>query len=360
MKKVLHVISGMGTGGAEKDIINWYRNIDREEYQFDFLIRSDEMFYKKEIERLGGQIFRVADFPSRLFRNIIETNNFFKTHKEYDAVHVHGNALIYIYPLILAKKNKIPVRIMHSHNTKANGKLSSIIHYINRYIIDGYVNCRLACSKEAGEFAYKQKKFTVINNAMDLKKFVVADNNIREELGISNEDIVFGHIGRFLPVKNQTFLIDIFSEIIKRKSNAKLLLIGSGEMREKIEKKVNELNLSDSVFFLGERNNIEQMLNYIDMIIFPSLYEGVPLVVLEAQASRTKVVYSDRVDPNVKITDYVREQALDTTAKEWAQTSLQFLTEEINCDVQDAFCRAGYTIENVVDKLVKIYEGDIG
>lgn len=357
-KRILHIINGMGTGGAEKDIINWYRNIDRTRYQFDFLVRTGMNFYQKEIEALGGNYYRAASFPGHFIRNFKETKKFLKEHREYDTIHVHGNALIYIYPLVAAKKLGIKRRIFHAHNTRANGPLAVVLHHINRLLISKYANVRLACSQKAGEFSFGRKSFTVVNNAMELDKYQhdeAFQKEKRQKLGLEGQFVV-GHVGRFMTVKNQRFVVDVFREILQMKKDAVLLLIGDGELREELENYVHELQLDQRVEFLGERNDVEQLIPIMDMMVFPSFYEGMPLVVLEAQASGTKMVYSDAVDDQVRLTPFVRKKSLDASAKEWAKEAVKFADEKVDCDIRRCFEENGYTIESVVEQLTRIYE----
>lgn len=355
MIRILHIINGMGTGGAEKDIMNWYRNIDTNRYQFDFLVRSEYDFYKEEILAKGGRYYKVPSFPAHIIKNFVATKNFLKCHTEYSIIHVHGNALVYIYPLIIAKEMKIPKRIFHAHNTKANGKFSFILHHFNKLMIEKYANIRIACSDKAGHFSFGTHKFVVINNAMDLKKY---KENISvdkyQELNIEGKFVV-GHIGRFLPVKNQKFVIDVFSEIKKKKENAVLLLIGDGELRKDIEDYAFNKGVLKYVKFLGERNDVEKIIKLMDIIIFPSLYEGVPLVVLEAQASETKIICSDVIDSQVNLSPYVKVLSLNESAEKWAKTAIDFSKEPILCDIDKCFERKKYTIDHVVKQLIKIY-----
>lgn len=355
MIRVLHIINGMGTGGAEKDIMNWYRNIDINHYQFDFLVRSEHDFYKEEILSRGGRYYKVPSFPAHVIENFIETKKFLKTHKEYSIIHVHGNALIYIYPLIIAKKLKIPKRIFHVHSTKANGKLSFVLHNFNKKIIKKFANIRIACSNEAGIFSFGIHKFIVINNAMDLKKY--KEKLPEEEYQKLNIDgkYVVGHIGRFLPVKNHRFIVDVFIEIKKKRKDALLLLIGDGELKKDIEDYVYSKGISKSVRFLGERNDVEKIIGLMDIIIFPSLYEGVPLVVLEAQASKTKIIRSDVIDNQVNITPYVKSISINKGAEKWAEIAIDFSNEIITCDIDKCFQEKKFTIDHVVNQLIKIY-----
>ncbi|MCM1461038.1 MAG: glycosyltransferase [Bacteroides sp.] len=355
-KKILHVINGMGTGGAEKDIMNWYRNIDRNKIQFDFLIRSDEMFYKEEIEKMGGTLYKAAPFPFHIIKNYTETKKFMKQHaSEYDVIHMHGNALVYILPLIFAKKYKIPIRIMHIHNTKANGFLATFLHHINKKMIGNYTTVKLACSQPAGMFAFGKKRFHVINNAMDLERISNSHDVCRVDLNISETSFVIGHVGRFLPVKNQKFVIDVYKKIYESCKNSVLVLVGDGPMRKELQDYVCEKKISDKVKFLGERNDVESILKLVDCVVFPSLYEGIPLVVLESQACKKNVICSNNVDKRVRITPYVKFLSLNLGAERWADEVISSKNKKVTCDILDAFKKARYDIESIVLELYKFY-----
>lgn len=357
-KRILHVINGMGTGGAEKDIMNWYRNIDRNIYQFDFLIRSHQYFYKDEIERLGGNLFETAPFPGKILRNYCETKNFFKRHgREYDVVHVHGNALIYMIPLFFAKKYGIKKRIMHIHNTKASSLLGSIIHYINRMLIGIIATDCAACSHSAGKFGFR-KEFHIINNAIDMDKYDMDRETVKNkycsDFGIGKDTMVLGHVGRFLPVKNHKFIIECFSKIAKQRE-AVLFLVGDGELRSQIQEDVLHSDRK-GIFFLGERSDIPQLLHFFDIMIFPSLYEGVPLVPLEAQASSTKIVCADTITEEIYITGYAKKLSLKRSAEEWAKYIIDFYSRNMeSIDVKKRFTDRKYDIESIVKDLVNIY-----
>lgn len=356
--KILHVIDGLGTGGAEKDIVNWYRNIDRNKYQFDFLIRSCQYFYVDEIRELGGKVFQVAPFPAEFLKNYYETKKFFKKHsKEYNAVHVHGNALIYIVPLYLAKRYGIKIRIMHVHSTKTKSRIGTVMHLINRRFIQSLATKCIACSYDAGVFGFG-KEFHIIRNGIDLKKFILDKDSIRQKyrskFNIDRTTIVLGHVGRFLPVKNHSFIIECYQKMAERRKIV-LFLVGDGPLRIEIEKDILQNNIK-GVFLLGESNDTPELLNFFDIMIFPSLYEGVPLVPLEAQASSTKIICSDAITDEICITPYVRRLSIKKSAEEWAEYTINFYDEKLDDrNVCKEFADKNYNIEKSVKELEKLY-----
>lgn len=257
MIRILHVLGGLGSGGTESLIMNWYRNIDRSKVQFDFLVRSNDYNYSEEITALGGRIFYTASFPHHFLKNYRETKTVLER-KEWDVIHVHGNAAMYMLPLHLSKKLGYPCRIMHSHSVHSKNPIFSLVHWYNRRRINKYATHQLACSSAAGEWMYPDTEFRVINNAVQSERFIFdqhARNKIRTELGI-DDCLVLGHVGRFSKPKNHTFLLDIFYEVKKLRPDSVLMLVGDGELRETIEKKAMELGLTDSVLFMGDRKSV--------------------------------------------------------------------------------------------------------
>jgi len=209
--RILHVITGMGSGGAEMMIMNWYRNIDRSKVQFDFLLRSPENIYAEEIESMGGRVYYTSTYPRHYFRNKRETKRFFKEHaSEYAAIHVHCNALLYVNVFGIAKKYGIKTRIIHSHNTQARNRVFGLVHKLNKRRVQRMATHLFACSGEAGEWAFSPNgRYRVITNGIDTQKYgfnPVAREDIREELGIQDK-FVIGHVARFLPLREYTSML---------------------------------------------------------------------------------------------------------------------------------------------------------
>jgi len=294
--RVLQVFSRMDRGGAETTIMNFYRKIDRNKVQFDFLVHTDEKCaYDDEIELLGGRIFRIPRYSInnniKYFRLWI---NFLKRHSEYRIIHGHYFTISAIY--FCAAKIFNSVCIAHSHNTNYMGPrtkriMKRLITFPVRYIAD-YL---FACSKDAGIWLYgknalRDKKFLLMNNSLDTKRFIFNSKNRgkkRKELKIINK-FVIGHIGRFDLQKNHIFIIEIFKKIFTIDKNSILILVGDGKL--KIEQKVLDMGLYGNVIFTGVRSDIPELLQAMDVFLFPSLYEGFPLVLLEAQASGLKCI----------------------------------------------------------------------
>lgn len=365
MIRILHVVGGMDRGGIETFLMTIYRNIDRNKIQFDFMVHTDkECAYDEEIRNLGGRIYPVIPRKQGIFKNIKSLDNFFKTHKEYKIIHQHMSSLTYIEPLKIAKKYGIPCRITHSHNIRQGGSpIHKYIHMINKITLESYATEYFACSYLAAKWMYTKKiyeenRFRVINNAIESKKFIFNEtirNKKREELKIKDK-FVIGHIGRFHPQKNHDFLIDIFKEIYDKDENSILLLIGDGQLKTQIENKVKNLKLSNNVIFTGVCDDIPKIIQAMDVFLLPSLYEGLGIVLVEAQASGLKCFTSDKVVPqDVDSTGLVKFINLDKSARHWAKEVLKGKDYERQ-NTMESIIDGGYDVFQVANEIQNWYQ----
>lgn len=357
MIRVLHVITGMGSGGAESMIMNWYRQIDRTKIQFDFLLRSNENIYIDEIEEMGGRVYYMPEFPKRYFSNLFQTYKFFKNHhKEYSIIHVHANALIYTSVFSIAKHFGINCRIIHSHSTSTKSKLFLPLHKINKLRIKRLANYFFACSQEAGKWCFNDN-FTVINNSVDIEKFKYSQADrelIRDEFNIDTNATVFCHIGRFLEVKNHAFLIELFEKIYEENNSSVLILVGTGPLKEKYENAVKNMNCRNNVFFAGVRSDVYKIMSASDVLIFPSLYEGLPVTVIEAQANGLYTVASDVLTSEAKITDNLVFLSLNEGIDIWKETAKN-KKETDRLHYNSIVKNSAFNIEKVTDYLQSVY-----
>ncbi|MGB3161820.1 MAG: glycosyltransferase family 1 protein [Carnobacterium sp.] len=328
--RVLHFQGRMGKGGAETFMMNAYRNIDRSKIQFDFLIYDDFKDvtpYNQEIISLGGNIYIVPN-PNKHILSYIKVVKQLLIDKKIDIVHSEiffGGGI----NLWIAKKVNIRKRIVHSHATsdgKGNRFPLQVIRKLFHYLIKNNATDYLACSHEAGLGLYGEKQpFIFVPNGIDLEKYRFvpeSKEHLRESLAISKEAFVVGNIGRFEDQKNHTFLIDIFEEIVKINPNSHLILIGTGSLQDSVKEKVENKKLSEKVSFLGERNDIPELLKTLDVFLLPSLYEGLPIVAVEAQAANLKLVLSTEVSKETQLSENVHFISLNKNAKEWATVIL--------------------------------------
>lgn len=362
--RVLQILSIMNRGGSETVVMNLYRKIDRSKIQFDFLINREEKgAYDDEILELGGKIYYVPHMSKvGHFKYIKELKKFFLKHPEYKIIHSHLNTWSGVI-FGVVKKIGIPIRIAHSHISNPCYPFFEMLYKrYSKSLISRNATHYFACSKAAGKWLFGLKKVKIgdvkiINNAIDCKNFSFNKyirSNYRKELNIENK-FVIGHIGRFTNQKNHEFLIDIFSEIKKKNDNAVLLLIGAGKIIYKIQEKVKKLDLENSVKFLGIRSDIPNLLQAMDIFLFPSFYEGLGVTLVEAQAAGLKSIVSDTVPEEVKITDLIEFISLKKPAVYWADKILKYKSGYERKNMYKEIVDSGYDIKKNVKLLENIY-----
>lgn len=358
MIRILQSVNIMDRAGLETMLINYYRNIDRSKIQFDFLThRSDIGAYEDEIKKMGGKVYHAPRlYPQNYWQYFKYMKKFFEKHPEYGIIHSHIDSMSY-FPLLAAEKSGVPVRIGHSHSSKIDRDLKYPIKYFALKRMPKVANVFFACGKLAGKFMWGKKEFKVIYNAIDLEKF--AFNNclrkeVRKNLNIEDDTFVVGHVGRFIRVKNQLFLLDVFNEIVKRKPNSILMLIGKGEDEQKIRAKIHELGLDEKVMILIDRADVDKLYQALDMFVMPSFFEGVPVVGIEAQANGLPCLFSDSISNEVLLTKNAEKFSLTNSAKSWADKILKksiARNEEAFSELQSK----GYDIKFEAKKLEEWY-----
>lgn len=325
MVRILHVVTNMDRGGLETMIMNYYRFVDREKLQFDFLVhRQERAAYDDEIEKMGGIIYRVPKLNPFSLIYKAKLRFFFKQHIEYKIIHVHQDCLSSVI-LKTAMSCGVPIRIAHSHSSKQDINLKYPIKLFYKQFIDRYATDLFACGEDAGKWMFSCDRFTVLNNAIDAKKYAFNSNkrfDIRKSLGIQPDEILVGHVGRFSAVKNHFFLINVFAEL-NRRGRYRLLLVGDGELRATMEEKVERLELSDKVIFAGVRDDVADLMQAMDIIVFPSHYEGLPLTLIEAQAAGLPCLISDQVPAECIKTSLIQQLPLIDGAEKWAEATIK-------------------------------------
>lgn len=360
--RVLHILNNLGSGGVEGLLMNIYRVMDRERVQFDFMIRSaKDNRFADEVERLGGHVYIMPDFPRKIMSNYRAVDAFFAEHKEYKIVHVHANALIYVFPLILTKKHRIPCCILHSHNTNTcGGMLGRIIHWVNRQFLGRWVTDYLACSDLAARWMFGNREYIQVNNGIDLKSYQFSQQvrqRIRAQLGVWDE-VIIGHVGRFLPVKNHPFIIEVFSELLKHRPEAKLLLIGEGDLSPQTKERIRILNIEDKIILTGVISNVHEYMSAMDVFLFPSFYEGLPLALVEAQANGLPCVISDKIPPAIVLTDGIQVLSLNDPPSIWASALLKNQrVPSTSCCLPDSL--KAFDIQETSRQMLNFYESKI-
>ena len=364
--RVLHMLHSMNCGGAETMLMNYYRNLDRTKVQFDFLLTYEGTSdYEEEILSLGGKVFHMTPLTLKTIRTYCkDVEVFLKTHPEYQIVHSHTSSKSAI-PLCIAKKCGVPVRISHSHNMflSGGGSAKEILRKVLRKPLRKVSTHNFACSKEAaiwlyGEKFWKNGKVRIMKNAIDLERFSFQEEKrqtVRKEYGLENAFVV-GHVGRFDTQKNHRFLLEIFSEIKKKRENAVLLLVGDGILREQTEQQAEQMGIADSVRFLGVREDVPDLMHIMDVFLFPSLFEGLGIVLIEAQTCGLPCFTSkDVVAGEAKISNLLTFVSLKDSPKHWADCVLQwnFSKKRISC-VEEA-AKHGYDIKKSARQMQTFY-----
>ena len=342
--------------------MNYYRNIDKDKIQFHFLCDEDSTNIPyEEIEKMGGRVIIIPPYQ-RLYEYQKELYRIFKENK-YKIVHSHISTLS-VFPLRIAKKAGVPIRIAHSHSTSNKKEWKrNLIKNILRPFSKLYANQFFACSELSGrwlfgEKAFKNGKIKIINNAIDLEKFKFNKekrNEIRKKLKIDENIILIGHIGRFVTQKNHEFLIDVFDEIHRRKQNSKLILIGQGNLKENIIEKIKYLGLQDYVIFTGQTTNVSDYYNAMDIFVLPSLYEGLPVVGIEAQANGLLCEFSTDMTKETKVLNTTRFISLKETPENWANTILEDYKNFKRLDSFDEMTKKNFNIKEEAKKLEEYY-----
>lgn len=354
--RILHVVTYMGRGGLETMIMNYYRHIDRNLVQFDFLVhREFRADYDDEIEAMGGRIYRLPRLNpfSLSYRKTLST--FFANHPEYKVVHCHLDCMAAI-PLKAARKSGIPKRIAHSHGSNQNHNLKFLIKLFYRRLIPAVATDLFACSQKAGEWMFNGAPFTIMRNAIDANQFrfdPIEAQRMKAKLELQNCFTV-GHVGQFREEKNHLFLIDVFAQILKHCANGRLLLVGKGPMMEPAVAKAAELGISDKVLFLGARSDIPDLMQAMDVFVLPSIHEGFPVTTVEAQAAGLPCVISSGVPIECKLTDPIDQLPLSDGADAWASRILQFRNYD-RTDTYPIIQAAGFDIKSNAQWLEEFY-----
>ncbi len=357
MIRILQVVNKMDRAGLETMLMNYYRNIDRAQVQFDFLThREEDGAYDEEIKSLGGKVYHAPRlYPQNYPAYFKWMDKFFSEHPEYKIVHSHIDAMS-AFPLYASKKNNIPVRIAHSHSSKLDKDFKLPIKYAALKFIPKVANVNYACGKVAGEFMYPSQKFRIINNAVDIEKFSFDQNKrkeIQQILDIENKYVV-GHVGRYCYIKNQVFLLKIFKELLIEKPESVLLLVGKGEDEQKLRSFASELGIKEKVKFLIDRDDVDELYNAMDVFVMPSLFEGLPVVSVEAQANGLPCILSDNISEEAVLTSSVKMLSLNENAGLWANEILGTdIYRNPNATVQ--LVEKGYDIKIEAKKLEDWY-----
>lgn len=359
--RIAQIMGYMNGAGVETVVTNYYKFIDKSKIQFDFICcnGSTNIPYD-EIKKQGGNVIIVPSYKKifsfcRKLEQVLKEN-------DYKIVHSHINALS-VFSLLAAKNAGIKVRIAHSHSSSnKKEKIRNVVKNFLRLFSKVFATDYIACSELAGRWlfgnkAYEDGKVMILNNAIDLNKFLYNEKirkSKRKELGISEDTFVVGHIGRFMKQKNHDYLMEIFNEIHKKNNDSLLLLAGQGPLLGEIKSKVSKLKLDNSVVFLGQQNDANELYQAFDLFILPSLYEGLPVVGIEAQVSGLPCLFSNDMTKETKMLKTTHFLSLDDSPEKWASEAIKYLNYKRKNEKKEIE-NSGFDIEREAIKLQNYY-----
>ena len=352
--RVLMLFTILNRGGAETMVMNYYRVIDRSKVQFDFVVhREEEGDYEEEIRSLGGKIYRTMPLRPHTFGKYEkQISSFFDAHPEYRIIHGQCSESGYFFYKEAARRG-IPVIIAHAHNSHVKFDLKWIVRTWMKHQMRPYLTHYFACGEEAAEWLFgKQlaKNAIILKNAINTLQYKF-DEQLREkkrkELRLASSTLTICHIGRFDKVKNHSFILDIFEKLLKKRPDAHLLLIGDGVLRKQTENKAKEKGILAQVRFLGVRKDVNELLQAADVMVFPSLFEGLGIAVVEAQCTGMPCIISDIIPNEVMITDLVEKVSLRESASSWAEKLIAATTRTFDRPAYaEKVASAGYDIKS--------------
>ena len=365
--RILNLFTIMNRGGAETMVMNYYRKIDKSKVQFDFLVhRQERGAYDDEIEAMGGRIFRMCPiYPQNFGKYKKMLKAFFDEHSEYKILHSHMSELG-CFAFIEAQKHGVRVKICHAHNAPVKGNMTPkekaqllFRDYFKKKMLP-YSDKLFICSEDAGNWLYGKEnkdRFVMMNNAVDAQKFRFnkdTRDKLRRSLEIDNKFVLL-NVGRFNPQKNHTFILDIFKSLLESCPNSVLLLAGNGSLEGEIRQKAKRLGIDGNVRFLGLRDDIDSLMQCADVFLFPSLYEGLPVTMVEAQSSGIKCFISDAVPPQCILTDDVTVLPLSESADYWAEKIAHLSNGYERLDRYAQIADAGFDITKNAEWLENYY-----
>lgn len=369
MIKVLHKTATLGAGGIQKFLIGVHENIDLSIVQFDYFLNTTEkQFYTERVKELGGKIYgpkkNTGNYFLRFFKRYYKMYNIIKT-QNYNIIHISENISMTACSTIVAKLAGADNIIVHSHNDHSNDKENLFKRFHSKicsYIISRYGTHFLSCSDQASKWMftnniYANNKPLVVKNGIDAREYIYnveMREKYRKKLNIEDK-FVIGHIGRFNIQKNHQFIIEVFNEIHKKNEDSILLLVGQGELEEKIRNQIKEYNLENCVIMYGVTDKVNKLIQAMDVFIFPSIFEGLGIVAIEAQAAAIQTICSESVPEEVNVTQYCQYISLSESAKLWAQEIEKYRYGYDKSNTYELIRKSGFDIYDVSKQLEKYY-----
>lgn len=353
--EIVHFGYSANLGGVEVFIRNANNGM---ELPISLLVTTDAPLpFEVEFTGKGGSIYRICSRRENPFKYIADLIRFFATHQDVGILHIHLNTCSSIAPAVIGRCFGC-ICIAHSHNSSVwAGRVTKVLHTINKAFLPLFAQYRFACSESAGKYMFGKRRFEVFKNGIDVNAMSFSASGrerIRQAFGLEDAFVV-GHVGKLCYIKNQSFLLDIFEQLHKIKPNSALLLVGEGADQAQLEEKVRAANLTDSVIFAGRRGDVADLLSAMDIFVFPSLFEGLPFTLVEAQASGLPILASDTVTNEVRLTDLVEFVSLNEPPTFWAERITQTTAGAGRGGYAEVLNRAGYNAKTTAEKLQNFY-----
>lgn len=360
MKKVLFISQYLNRAGTEAFMMSVFRGVDHSRFRVDFLVYNQmETDYTREVEATGSKVWRVTSRRESVMGWFRSLNEFFREHaSEYSAVHFCGNGLTAIAPLLFAYKYGVPIRISHAHSSSSTGLHNCLLHLMLRGIAYKVTTHHFACSSLAAKWFFGNRPAVIIKNGISTNRFAFNETTrktVREKLGLSSSTHVIGHVGRFESEKNHSFMLEVFAEYVKIHPDALLVLIGIGSLMEQVRKQAQELGIGDKVMFMGERSDVNELMQAFDLFLMPSTFEGQPFVLIEAQCAGMPCLVSDVINDDICLTENVVKLSLNVSANHWAEQMAKMLSDNHRKDESEAIERQGYSIKTTIKYLEGVY-----
>ncbi len=353
MIRILHSVSNMDRAGIETMLMNYYRHMDHDKVQFDFLCNKKKPgAYDEEINLLGGKIYRTPGLnPLKFHLYLKYMKELIGKHSEYKVIEAHNGAFG-VYALYAAKKNKVPIRIYHAHGASITVDLKMPLKLFCKSRLKNNMTHHFTCGKAAAEFYFGKRivdknDYELIPNAIEVERFIF-NPQVREEMRKKyniNDKHVIGHVGRFMTQKNHEFLIELFAEYHKLDNMAVLVLLGDGELMEGMKEKVMQLGLKEHVLFIGNVSNVNEWYQAFDLFVLPSIWEGLPVVGVEAQAADLPCIFSDSITKEIGFSDKAAFVSLSASKEEWIKIISEKLKQTERKNQEEVITRNHYNIK---------------
>ena len=360
MYYILHVATTEDLGGIERFLVNLYSHINRNRYKFFVICMGKKSPIGDDIAALGGKIIYINK-PGHIISYILDLMTVF-SYKKWDIVHFHKNSLANAVPLYLAmllsRKSK---KIIHSHNTapKVSSRILNYMHAVNRFIFCSMKWAHLACSDQAGRWMFGKREFKVVRNGINISSFRVerrVRESVRDRMGIPSDRIILGNVASFIPQKNHKFLLNIFKTILNKDNRYCLMLLGEGPLQQNFIKEADDMGIGEHVFFLGVHKDIRPYLYAMDAFVMPSLFEGLPISAIEAQASGLPLFISDNVDHDVQISKdvfFIKELSIPETWRN--QIMKYFQNNRMRNNFENTSKGNMYDVKHTAESVMEIY-----